>query len=504
MNDLEPRPYSGRWPVGGECYGDRVTTRNLPRHLPSALPIIGFTVASVAAVAIGGLSGANRWFWVMAATWACAAIAASAVIAVRESMLASARDRAQMRVKLQSAAARALAEAGTLEETAQRILEAVCLTFKFPLGAAWRVDGADKRLRLAGVWRAPVIDAREFIADSRTVEFVPGQGMLGEVWATGQPVVISNIHDHHDQFRRGDLLDKLGLRSVLFVPVVSLGETIGVLECFGSDRLWSDDELMEQLGDIGRQIGVAFDRANRVTAMDELEGQRRFVLGALLNAEENANARLASDLHDDTIQVLVATILSLQRMRAAIVRGDMEKVQVAAVKAESALLNATERARHIMFTLRPEALDAQGLRAAVIALLQDASQTAGFVFTVEGDARRHRPLEQLAYRILQEAITNIRKHAHARRVTVTITDDDDAVTCDVEDDGVGFDIVAADDRNLMRLHIGLASMRERVAVAGGTLDVETAPEQGTRIRFSIPHTAVANDIPAAVATGDRG
>ncbi len=454
------------------------------------MPIIAFAVAGAVALLVGGFTNPGRWFWVMAAAWACAAIVASAILAARESMLADERDRARMRVKLQSAAARALAEAGTLEETADRILEAVCQTFGFPLGAAWRVDAADQRLRLAGVWRSPVVDAREFISQSRTIEFVAGQGMLGEVWQSGQPVVIPNIHEHHDRFRRGDLLESLGLRSVLFVPVVSLGGTIGVLECFGSDRLWSDDGLMEQLADIGRQIGVAFDRANRVTAMNALEDQRRYVLGALLNAEENANARLASDLHDDTIQVLVATTLSLQRMRAAIVRGDLDKVQAAAINAESALLEATERARHIMFSLRPEALDAQGLRAAVIGLLQDASKTAGFEFAVEGDARRHRQLEQLAYRILQEAIANIRTHAHAHQVTVIITDDADAVTCDVKDDGVGFDMAAADDRNLMRLHIGLASMRERVSVAGGSLDIETAPEQGTQIRFSIPHAAV--------------
>jgi GAF domain-containing protein len=187
------------------------------------MPIIAFAVAGAVALLVGGFTNPGRWFWVMAAAWACAAIVASAILAARESMLADERDRARMRVKLQSAAARALAEAGTLEETADRILEAVCQTFGFPLGAAWRVDAADQRLRLAGVWRSPVVDAREFISQSRTIEFVAGQGMLGEVWQSGQPVVIPNIHEHHDRFRRGDLLESLGLRSVLFVPRRQLG-----------------------------------------------------------------------------------------------------------------------------------------------------------------------------------------------------------------------------------------------------------------------------------------
>ena len=93
--------------------------------------------------------------------------------------------------------------------------------------------------------------------------------------------------------------------------------------------------------------------------------------------------------------------------------------------------------------------------------------------------------------MLQEAITNVRKHAQARTVSVTMREQAGAIVCQVSDDGVGFDLENALDRDRMRLHLGLESMRERVSVAGGTFDIRSAPGRGATFTFSFPLSAVA-------------
>ena len=218
------------------------------------------------------------------------------------------------------------------------------------------------------------------------------------------------------------------------------------------------------------------------------------MLGALLRAEEDAKAQLASDLHDDTIQVMVAAQISLERLERAMAGGDVERTRSAVVSAKETLQEATDRARHLMFQLRPQVLTERGLGAAAQALLEDAAADSGFQFELTAHVARYpRPLENLCYRVLQEAIANVRKHARAQTVTVHITQDGGDIVCRISDDGIGFDLEGALDRDRMRLHLGLESMRERVSVAGGTLDIRTAPGEGATFTFTFPVSAAAEE-----------
>jgi signal transduction histidine kinase len=87
----------------------------------------------------------------------------------------------------------------------------------------------------------------------------------------------------------------------------------------------------------------------------------------------------------------------------------------------------------------------------------------------------------------------VRKHARARTVTVHISQDDGDIVCRISDDGIGFDLEGALDRDRMRLHLGLESMRERVSVAGGTLDIRTAPGEGATFTFTFPVSAAEEE-----------
>jgi signal transduction histidine kinase len=190
---------------------------------------------------------------------------------------------------------------------------------------------------------------------------------------------------------------------------------------------------------------------------------------------------------------MVAAQLALERLERAMAGGDTSRTERAVVSAKETIQEATERARHLMFQLRPQVLTERGLGAAAQALLEDAAADSGFEFELTAHVARYpRPLENLCYRVLQEAIANVRKHARARTVTVHLSQDGPDIVCRISDDGVGFDLERALDRDRMRLHLGLESMRERVDVAGGTLEIRSSPGEGATFIFTFPISAAAD------------
>lgn len=449
------------------------------------------SVAAIAVVAIGATRGVTRLYWVEAAVWGTGTIVAVGAAAVLAARVLEERERARGLVRLQGAVAHALAEAGTLEETTRAMLYALGVALDVDLAVAWRADDADQRLRYVGQWAAPQVDAEAFRADSEQAEFGRGQGVLGDVWARGVPRA---ARISKGGFRRQALLESLGFDAAIYVPILQQGQVTGVVECFTDDIAHVDTTLLDTIAEIGLQIGVAYDRAARTRRFEESEERRRYVLGALLRAEEDAKAQFASDLHDDTIQVMVAAQMSVERLERALATGDTARTVQAVAAARGTLQEATERARHLMFQLRPAVLTERGLGAAARALLEDAASASGFEFELTARVGRYpRTLENLCYRVLQEAIANVRKHARARSVTVTLVQEGGDIVCRISDDGVGFDLAGALDRDRMRLHLGLESIRERVDVAGGTLDIRTAPGEGATFVFTFPLSAAADD-----------
>jgi signal transduction histidine kinase len=453
--------------------------------------MVALAVAAVVVIAIGAASNVTRAYWVEAAVWGAAVIVALGAAAIGAARLLEQRERARNLAHLQATVGDALADAGTLEETTEAMLRALGDALDVGLVVAWRADADDERLRFVGQWSAPQVDAETFRLDSEQVEFERGQGVLGDVWSRGVP---RTARIGRGGFRRQELLASLGLDAAIYVPILQQGHVTGVVECFTDDVARMDSTLLDVIARIGSQIGVAYDRAARAKEFEESEERRRYVLGALLRAEEDAKAQLASDLHDDTIQVMVAAQMAVERLERALERGDAERTGQALAAARKTLQEATERARHLMFQLRPAVLAEHGLAAAAKALLDDAASASGFEYELTAEVGRYpRPLENLCYRVLQEAIANVRKHARARTVTVTMVQRGGEIMCVVADDGIGFDLAGALDRNRMRLHLGLESIRERVSVAGGTLDIRTAPGEGAMFTFTFPLSAAAEE-----------
>ena len=143
--------------------------------------------------------------------------------------------------------------------------------------------------------------------------------------------------------------------------------------------------------------------------------------------------------------------------------------------------------RRQSFELRPPLLEAQGLMAAVRDLAEETALEAGFAVELRGEVGRL-PFgaEDIAFRTVGEALANARKHASATQVVIELGMSDHELVGEGRDDGRGFDVARALDRRAMRLHMGLDSMRARLQLTGGQLDIDSAPDRGASIRFRIP------------------
>ncbi|HEY3765787.1 MAG TPA: ATP-binding protein, partial [Gaiellales bacterium] len=194
-----------------------------------------------------------------------------------------------------------------------------------------------------------------------------------------------------------------------------------------------------------------------------------------------------TELHDDTVQVMTASLVALDRLALVARRGGDRALEDAVMYTRATLEEATDRTRRLMFELRPAILHEHGLLAAVRVLADQVAREAGATAHVSGEAGRYdRAVEELLYRSVQEALANVRKHAQAARITVSLEERDGALVCRVDDDGRGFDVAAVRTRPQAAFHLGIDSLVERIRAAGGDVAIDSAPGAGTRMRFVLP------------------
>jgi PAS domain S-box-containing protein len=211
-----------------------------------------------------------------------------------------------------------------------------------------------------------------------------------------------------------------------------------------------------------------------VTDLRDAQRRSRSALEALVHAGEEAQARVATELHDDTIQALTAIHYRLE----ALGDGDGRLAKVVADLAAT-----TERARTLMFELRPRMLDREGLEPAIAEVARDGPwATSRISITID---RQAPTLEALCYRTLRELIVNARKHSQAHTLTVTGRQENGTLVFDVDDDGVGFDPARLGGDGAHR-HIGLETTIERLRLAQGELTIDAAPGNGTHVHITVP------------------
>jgi signal transduction histidine kinase/YHS domain-containing protein len=224
-----------------------------------------------------------------------------------------------------------------------------------------------------------------------------------------------------------------------------------------------------------------------------LRSQHAYI-AAISTAQEAERGRLARELHDEIVQQLIALGHSVDRVQRLLER-DVVQAAERLQTMRTSITGLVDELRTIIGDLRPPALDELGLLPAVELLLQRSGQgDPEITLVVQGDERRLAPQSELAlFRIVQEAWSNIRRHAQARQADFTFNYTPDGLLVTISDDGIGFtppvDEVALDG------HWGLRGIRERTELTGGSLRVMSQPGQGTRIVVSIPYPGVGGRDP---------
>jgi PAS domain S-box-containing protein len=221
-----------------------------------------------------------------------------------------------------------------------------------------------------------------------------------------------------------------------------------------------------------------------VTERRQAEAARLDLLRRLVSAQEDERRRVARELHDSLGQLVTAMLLGISAVRDA---GPLPPAALERLDTLQKLAHELSRTTHALAVrLRPTALDDVGLQGALRQYLEEWSARTGVAaqFQVVGPAEARFPpdVETALYRVLQEALTNVARHAHGRRVSLVIQEQDGCVIVVLEDDGVGFDAEAAAASG----RLGLLGMRERMALVGGVLEIESSPGAGTTVIARVP------------------
>jgi PAS domain S-box-containing protein len=269
----------------------------------------------------------------------------------------------------------------------------------------------------------------------------------------------------------------------LLAPLLFRGDPLGVvvaLDRVGEPWRFSDEDqrLLEAFA-ASAATGVATARS---MAEERLQNT--------IDSAEQERSRWARELHDETLQALAVLRM---RLSSALREDSVESLEETSRAAVKQIDGEIEKLRRLITELRPAALDTTGLEAALQALAEQHEQAADlrvnchFDLAREGEARPTALLETAVYRLVQEALNNAAKHSMARQIDLAVRAARGSIEIDVRDDGVGF------EPNLVQEGFGLVGMRERAALLGGALEVESTRGAGTEIRAEIPLTTRAEE-----------
>jgi two-component system, NarL family, sensor histidine kinase DevS len=338
----------------------------------------------------------------------------------------------------------------------RELIGARLVAIALPAGAGLRIAAADG----------------EGVADLAAFNLLERDSKTGRVLERGRSERVDSLLE--DPEVNQEVTRRLGASTGLYVPLLSRERPIGVLvahDKIGRDpRFTSADlRLAEQFAN---RAAIAVDLSQRV-ARDAL---RRVVSG-----QELERRRLARELHDETGQALTSILLGLRAVEKA---SSPDEMSAAATHLRELVVGTLQDVRRLAVQLRPKALDDFGLVPAVDHLVQTFSEATAIRVDLEaqlGEERLPAEVETTLYRIVQEALTNIVKHAEASMVSILLVRSGVSATVVVEDDGQGFD-----PAKLREEGMGIIGMRERVELHEGSLRVESTPGMGATLVAEVP------------------
>lgn len=329
----------------------------------------------------------------------------------------------------------------------------------------------------------------------------------GGVMELGRSVVVPDLSPYRG--RGAQSLKKEHIQALMHVPLITKGCALGSM-CVGTrEHLQFDNEEQNLLTAIGNQIAIAVENARLYAEVQRRERLRGELFTQALAAQEEERKRIARELHDEVSQSLTALLYEAEdglEMDDHPSSSTRERLQSICDLTQHTLNNIHK----LIFDLRPSMLDQLGLIPALRWLAETRLETRGVRIAVndgsnsqpadnETDSHRLAPeIETTLYRVVQEAINNIARHAAARNVEINLELNEETAKVDIRDDGIGFDLTelnASAVKDLEEMEgtqpdntrgLGIMGMQERIELLGGELEILTAPGNGTQIHILVP------------------
>jgi signal transduction histidine kinase len=273
----------------------------------------------------------------------------------------------------------------------------------------------------------------------------------------------------------------------------------------GKHGRWLHFTASPLIGDDGEMMG-AIETLVDISDRKELENNLRYYSQQITRAQEEDRKYIAREMHDDMAQILGSAsrhLDNLLRREHGLKSGPTAELK----EIQEQLNQGLKFVQGFIKNLRPTLLDDLGMVPALRSLTNSLEDSDGIItnFKVSGREKRLTPEHELSlFRIVQEALTNIRKHAEASEVDVSVEFNNGGLKLTVHDNGIGFDLPASMDSLPLAGKLGLMGMQERVWILGGSLEIESYPHQGTTLRVDVPGNGESHDAETAPASQPTG
>lgn len=255
---------------------------------------------------------------------------------------------------------------------------------------------------------------------------------------------------------------------------------------------WSNSVIFDSDNTVKYVVGTGIDITERQANERQLEEQaalQKRLLRELLTAQEAERRRLSMEIHDGPLQLLGVSLLAVDRAMRREERGETEQARHELRSLRETLASTVGEVRSVLADLSLDVLNQYGLVPALKDHARRFSEITGIEVSVDDGVPERLPedIELMVYRLAQEALSNVRKHANAQQVEIQIKEEGDLLVMSIVDNGKGFDTSTEQSAGLPGERLGLRSMQERVHNARGEFTIVSSPSQGTKLTFSVPY-----------------
>ena len=313
--------------------------------------------------------------------------------------------------------------------------------------------------------------------------------LVAEMLTLRHALTVSEMDERFPSLLMGAAVNE-GLASMACLPLTLKDKVIGLLVTGTRERYTFRSEELVVLTSVASQIAMVIENTRLQQASREKQALIEKLLGKVVAGQEDERKRLASEIHDSVAQSLAAMLSNIQVCQALLGAGAVDEVKEQLAATRSIIADSVREVRTIIFNLRPSSLDDLGLVPSIENYLKRFTRENGVESSLDAKdmpARRlPSTLETTIFRVVQESLTNVKKHARARTVKVRLGADATHVSVTVVDDGCGFDAQEMSDKFRRGESHGVEGMRERTAFLGGSMRVQSRKGEGTAVVFELP------------------